>query len=608
MNKIKSDQNFPEMLESCNISSIFKNRGSRNDLDNYRGIFRVPILRSILDRLIYNDEYETIDESLTDSNVGARKGRNIRDNLFVLYAVCNSVINGKEEAIDVQVFDVQKCFDALWMEECMNDTFESGLKNDKLPLLYLANQRAKIAVKMSEKLSKRTEIENVVMQGTVWGSLLCTSTMEKLGKYFYDNEGLLYKYKGKVGIPCIGMVDDLLCVQRCGNDSIKANAVINAFVETKKLTLGKSKSHRLHIEPGRKTKKACTDLKVHNEVMDTTENEKYLGDLITSNGKIDKTIEDRRNKGYAMTLQIMALLDEIPLGRHKIEIGLLLRKVMLINCMLFNSEVWNCLNEKHMKILEKIDECLLRRLLGAHSKTPLEMLYLETGALPIRFIISLRRLLYLHTILNRSEDELTKKIYKAQKECPTKGDFCELVAEDLELIGLDESTLSNLSKTACKKVVKASINEKALAYLHELQKSHTKVSEIKYNKLCTQSYLNSPLFSDIEARLLFKIRTGYIECKSNFKHMYKDKSTKCSICQKHEDDQKHIVECINIRDKLRSTGILRENILHEDIYSDNIQRQKAITVVYKECLEIRGTLIKNLLDTQDLSTLMSAGG
>ena len=120
--------------------------------------------------------------------------------------------------------------------------------------------------------------------------------------------------------------------------------------------------------------------------------------------------------------------------------------------------------------------------------------------------------------------------------------------------------------------------------------------------------LNSPLFSDIEARLLFKIRTGHIECKSNFKHMYKDKSTKCSICQKHEDDQKHIVECINIRAKLRSTGILRENILYEDIYSDNIQKQKAITVVYKECLEIRGTLIKNLLDTQDLSTLMSAGG
>ena len=115
----KTDQKFPAAFENCNISSIYKHRGSRNDLENYRGIFRVPILRSILDKLIYKDEYATIDENLTDSNIGARKSRNIRDNLFVLYAICNSVINGQEEPIDVQVFDVVKCFDALWMEECV---------------------------------------------------------------------------------------------------------------------------------------------------------------------------------------------------------------------------------------------------------------------------------------------------------------------------------------------------------------------------------------------------------------------------------------------------------------------------------------------------------
>ena len=196
MNKIKSDQKFPAQLETCNISSIYKNRGSRNDLDNYRGIFRVPIFRSILEKLVYKDEYDIIDESLSDSNVGARKARNIRDNLFVLYAICNSVINGKEDDIDVQVFDVKKCFDALWMDECINDVYDDGFNNDKLPLIYLSNQNANIAVKMHDKISERTKIKNVVMQGTVWGSLICTSTMEKLQKYFYDNEDLLYKFKG----------------------------------------------------------------------------------------------------------------------------------------------------------------------------------------------------------------------------------------------------------------------------------------------------------------------------------------------------------------------------------------------------------------------------
>lgn len=113
MNQIKTDQVIPEMMTLCNISSIWKRKGSRSTFDNYRGIFRVTILRTILDRLIYNDEYENIDKSLNDSNVGARKGRNVRDNIFVVNAVLNSASKKKEEAVDVQLYDVEKCFNPV---------------------------------------------------------------------------------------------------------------------------------------------------------------------------------------------------------------------------------------------------------------------------------------------------------------------------------------------------------------------------------------------------------------------------------------------------------------------------------------------------------------
>ena len=54
MNRIKNEQKFPKILEICNISSIWKKKKSRNDFENYRGIFRVSVFRSILDKLIYN--------------------------------------------------------------------------------------------------------------------------------------------------------------------------------------------------------------------------------------------------------------------------------------------------------------------------------------------------------------------------------------------------------------------------------------------------------------------------------------------------------------------------------------------------------------------------
>ena len=259
---------YPEALEVYDISSIYKNKGKRNDFENYRGIFCVPILRAILDRLIYNDEYQTIDENLSDSNVGARKFRNIRDNIFVLNAINNSVVNGSEDDVDIQIFDVEKCFDALWLEECINDIYESGLKNDKLSLLFLENQNAKISIKTPGGKSKRFSIKNIIMQGTVWGSLLCTASMDKLGKMVYQNPELTYKYKGVVETPTLGMVDDILSIQKCSNDTTKINAVINSFIESKKLNLSKSKCHRIHVRSKKgKAEVHCQKLKVHNSTM-----------------------------------------------------------------------------------------------------------------------------------------------------------------------------------------------------------------------------------------------------------------------------------------------------------------------------------------------------
>ena len=82
MNNIKKQQKTPPCLQQCNITSIFKNKGSSKDLNNYRGVFRTTVFRIFLDKLIFSDEYETIDKQLTDSNVGKRKRRNIRNTFF----------------------------------------------------------------------------------------------------------------------------------------------------------------------------------------------------------------------------------------------------------------------------------------------------------------------------------------------------------------------------------------------------------------------------------------------------------------------------------------------------------------------------------------------
>ena len=75
------------------------------------------------------------------------------------------------EALDCQVFNIEKCFDALWLHKVINCLYEAGLRNDKLPLLFLENKNAQVAVKTNNKISSRVNIKDIIMKGSVWGSL-----------------------------------------------------------------------------------------------------------------------------------------------------------------------------------------------------------------------------------------------------------------------------------------------------------------------------------------------------------------------------------------------------------------------------------------------------
>ena len=115
--------------------------------------------------------------------------------------------------------------------------------------------------------------------------------MDKLGNLKYENESLLYQYKGLVSVPALEMGDDIENIQKCGADALISNAAINLFVEHMKLTLNAEKFHKIHCGAKRST---CPNLKIHKQNMHETDKEKYLGDNINKYGKHGSTIANRR--------------------------------------------------------------------------------------------------------------------------------------------------------------------------------------------------------------------------------------------------------------------------------------------------------------------------
>ena len=97
--------------------------------------------------------------------------------------------------------------------------------------------------------------------------------------------------------------------------------------------------------------------------MKTADQEKYLGDMIDKTGSLQATVEAKKSKGLGINTGIMSILNEIPIGKHKMDVATKLREVMLINGILCNSEAWHGVTKVHIKALKAIDEDLLRKFL-----------------------------------------------------------------------------------------------------------------------------------------------------------------------------------------------------------------------------------------------------
>jgi hypothetical protein len=168
-------------------------------------------------KLIYQDIYDVIDKSMSDSQVGSRKRKNIRNHIWVVNSIiCDTLSTKKKKPVDIQIYDYKQCFDSLWLEECLNDMYTGGLQDDKLNLLHEANSLVNIAVRTPVVKTSSGNINNVVIQGDVFGPMLCSKQVDLFGKECLEEQKYTYLYKGEVEIPPLSMVDDVVCISKCG--------------------------------------------------------------------------------------------------------------------------------------------------------------------------------------------------------------------------------------------------------------------------------------------------------------------------------------------------------------------------------------------------------
>ena len=180
---------------------------------------------------------------------------------------------------DSLIYDVAKCFDEVWPEDTINVLYDLGVRNQNLCLLYEGMKKSYIMIKTPSGETERFEVEKIVAQGSTWGPLAPSASIDSIGKDAQETGKNCYTYKDTVKIPPLSFVDDVAAITKCGVDSIVANSTINTKILSKKLRLGAGKCHQMHIGESRI---CCPEINVHENKMEKVKKEKYLGDVITA--------------------------------------------------------------------------------------------------------------------------------------------------------------------------------------------------------------------------------------------------------------------------------------------------------------------------------------
>ena len=164
LNLIKEEGKFPQFMRRANISTIPEKTKSRLYLKNERGIFLVNIVREIFMKILYRRKSTVIDSNMSDSNVGGRKNKSSINHIWVLNGIIHEQLSSvKKQPIVIQQYDFSHMFKGMKLHEALSDLHSSGVEDDTLHLLAMANKNVEVKVKTPFGLTSKVVLDEVVL-------------------------------------------------------------------------------------------------------------------------------------------------------------------------------------------------------------------------------------------------------------------------------------------------------------------------------------------------------------------------------------------------------------------------------------------------------------
>jgi hypothetical protein len=534
------------------IRSIHKKKDIKK-LENKRGLFLTNIVSKAFEKIVDSKTSLRYDKG----QCGGMKHRGPIDNWFLLMALRDTFKQLKKHTY-LFFADLVKCFDRLWLKDCIVDICKAGLREREAKTLYLLNKKANIWIKTPVGMTESIEVNEVVKQGTVFAVKLCCATTGEV-----NNIGPkpITVITPTINTGAVVFVDDIMGGGNSGNvKGVMMNCV--KMENGKKMEFSTDKSNWMVMKTGKRNEIVDElEVEVKQGKIPQAEEYKYLGNWANEDGNMDKQLQvmESRIGGVVRDANLIGSYENV--GDMEVVVKLLLYESTMIHTVFYNMEAWTNMRIGDKQRLEVMQGKLLKKTLRIPKSTPYWGLLCELGIWPVEWKIKYWKLMLLHNLLHSDDERLAKHILIAQKLSEQLNCWyseIETVMEDLEITQHDPAVLK---KPEWKKITKDAIQEKVKAEAKDKMKCMKKLRFI-------QSFEQKPYITEMtshEATETLKLRlnmTMYIAGNIG-------KEELCQVCKNENQTTEHVFNCTGIEnsdgltsDSLQSTEteVLRKTL------------------------------------------------
>ena len=523
---IQQREEIPNPWNHMTIKSTHK-KGELAELPNKRGLFLTNVVSKVFERVIDKSNEVRLDKHQN----GGTQNRGTIDNWIIMQA---QIDEGKRLKKPVYLFfaDLVKCFDRLWLKDCIVDLHECGMREKEASLIYKLNKEAIIKVATPAGITEEIKVNEIVKQGTVFGPKLCCASTGNINKELEMEEVV---YPG-VSIQALTFVDDILGGGR--REFTKAVMEECQKKEQDKLwEFSTEKSKWMCISNGKKNLEGI-EVEVMQGKLQKTDVYKYVGNMVNEKGNMDDQLKFMENKTYGIVHDGRKMCCRSKIGKHEVEAKGVVYKQLAVPSIFYNVEAWTNFRKYDIQKLECIQGKVLKGLFGLPKSTPYWGLLFELDVVPIMLLITYKRLMLYHSLINSDERRVAKHVVKAQEQSGHEECwFGNMKRESKEIdLQISEDQVKGKLKSSWKKEVKKKIN---LAVEKKMVQKKAESKKMRFLlKKGNETYLQDTYNED--ARVAMKIRLNMIEwIEGNM-----GREVCCPLCESELDTTEHVFACV----------------------------------------------------------------